>query len=99
MSKPPAQAQALRVAADRAPAADFANLPPPVSGPPDPGLPGLKALCFVARLHHVAADPAHLQHALGKSASETLTADDLLLAGRSLGLKLRRSRTPRTACP
>jgi subfamily B ATP-binding cassette protein HlyB/CyaB len=56
-------------------------------------------LCFVARLHHVAADPVHLQHALGKPASEPLTVDDLLLAGRSLGLKLRRSRSSADRLP
>lgn len=99
MSNPPARAQALRVAADGATAADRVSLPLPVSRAPDPGLPGLKALCFVARLHHVAADPAHLQHALGKPASEPLTEDDLLLAGRSLGLKLRRSRTAKDRLP
>ena len=30
----------------------------------------LDALCLIARLHHVAAEPAALRHQLGNSASE-----------------------------
>jgi subfamily B ATP-binding cassette protein HlyB/CyaB len=53
----------------------------------------LPALCLVARLHQIAAEPAALRHALGKSASEVLTAHDLLLAARHLGLKAKSSRS------
>jgi subfamily B ATP-binding cassette protein HlyB/CyaB len=47
----------------------------------------LQALCLLARLHHLSADPASLHHQLGKSAHETVDTDDLLLAARQLGLK------------
>lgn len=60
---------------------------PPNAGPPDP----LVALCLLARLHHVAAEPAALRHQLGKSASEPIDTDDLRLAARAIGLKARRS--------
>ena len=53
----------------------------------------LEALCLVARLHHVAAEPAALRHQIGKTTSEALDADDLLLAASHLGLKAKRSRT------
>jgi subfamily B ATP-binding cassette protein HlyB/CyaB len=53
----------------------------------------LDALCLIARLHHVAADPAALLHQLGKVTRETVDIDDLLLAARQLGLKAKRSRT------
>ncbi len=49
----------------------------------------LRALCLVARLHHVAADPASLRHELGLSPGVPLTPDDLLLAARRLGLRAR----------
>jgi ATP-binding cassette, subfamily B, bacterial HlyB/CyaB len=51
----------------------------------------LPALCLIARLHHVAAEPASLRHALGKSASDELNVDDVLLAAGHLGLKAKRS--------
>jgi ATP-binding cassette, subfamily B, bacterial HlyB/CyaB len=53
----------------------------------------LPALCLVARLHHVAAEPAALRHALGKTPNDTLTTADLLLAAQHLGLKAKLSRT------
>ena len=62
---------------------------PPAPTPPS----SLQALCLIARLHHVAADPATLAHQLGWTASHRPDADDLLLAARHLGLKARRSRT------
>ena len=69
---------------------------PPSGGqcpvPPTPPA-ALQALAMVARLHHVAADPATLLHQLGKTASDTLGPDELLLAARALGLKARRSRS------
>lgn len=59
--------------------------------PPATGRDPLAALCLVARLHHVAAEPDSLRHALGRSASDPLEVVDLLLAARHLGLKARRS--------
>jgi subfamily B ATP-binding cassette protein HlyB/CyaB len=61
--------------------------PPPV---PDGAL---AALCAIARLHHVAADPATLAHQLGLSPSEAPSTDDLLRAARHLGLKAKLSRS------
>ena len=58
-----------------------------------PGHGALDALCLIARLHHIAADPAALRHQLGKAPSEAAGVDDLLLAARHLGLKAKRSRT------
>jgi ATP-binding cassette, subfamily B, bacterial HlyB/CyaB len=53
----------------------------------------LVALCMIARLHHVAADPVHVAHQLGWSASHEAGVDDLLLAAQHLGLKAKRTRT------
>ncbi|MBC7730319.1 MAG: type I secretion system permease/ATPase [Bacteriovorax sp.] len=50
-------------------------------------------MCLVARLHHIAADPAHLAHQLGWPASHEPDVDGLLLAALALGLKARRSRS------
>ncbi len=55
---------------------------------------GLQALCLIARLHHVAADPVTLAHQLGWSSTLRLDIDDLLIAARHLGLKAKRSRCP-----
>ncbi len=51
----------------------------------------MPALCLIARLHQVAAEPASLRHALGKTASDRLGTDDVLLAAKQLGLKARLS--------
>ena len=56
----------------------------------------LTALCLLARLHHVAADPAALLHQLAKGAHEAFSDRDLLLAARHLGLKAKPSRTSAT---
>ena len=53
----------------------------------------LAALCTVARLHHVAADPAHLAHQLGWPISHSPSTNDLLLAAKHLGLKAKLTRT------
>jgi len=45
---------------------------------------------MVARLHHIAADPAHLAHQLGWPPSHQPSRADLLLAARHLGLKAKR---------
>ncbi|MEQ1805433.1 MAG: type I secretion system permease/ATPase [Burkholderiaceae bacterium] len=47
----------------------------------------LAALCLVARLHHVAADPAQLCHALGWAPNHSPNSQDFLLAAKHLGLK------------
>lgn len=48
---------------------------------------GLSALCAIARLHQISADPDQLRHALGLSRSVTPSSNDLLLAAKHLGLK------------
>jgi ATP-binding cassette, subfamily B, bacterial HlyB/CyaB len=53
----------------------------------------LQALCLIARLHHIAAEPAHLAHQLGWPPSHAPSTDDLLLAAKHLGLKARLSRS------
>ena len=53
----------------------------------------LTALVIVARLHHVAADPAALRHQLGLPASAPVTSTELLLAARHLGLTARQTRS------
>jgi subfamily B ATP-binding cassette protein HlyB/CyaB len=54
---------------------------------------GLDALCLIARLHQVAADPAHLAHQLGWPPSHPPSPTDLLLAAKHLGLKAKLSRS------
>ncbi len=53
----------------------------------------LAMLCLLARLHHIAAEPASLAHLLGISPSEAVTHTDLLRAAKHLGLKSKISRT------
>ena len=53
----------------------------------------LQSLCVIARLHHIAAEPAHLAHQLGWTPSHVPAIDDLLLAAKHLGLKAKLSRT------
>ncbi|MEO8080327.1 MAG: type I secretion system permease/ATPase [Caldimonas sp.] len=57
------------------------------------GAAGLQALVLLARLHHIAADPETLAHALGKSSAEPVTLDDVLLAAKHLGLKAKLTRS------
>ena len=47
----------------------------------------LAALCLIARLHHVAAEPAQLCHALGWPPNHSPNSQDFLLAAKHLGLK------------
>lgn len=54
---------------------------------PDFPDPSLAALAVIARLHHVAADPAVLKHQLGLGGCDAVTQRDLLRAARGLGLK------------
>ncbi len=65
----------------------------PPAGGAIPSLAPLAALCAIARLHQVAADPATLAHQLGLSGNEPFQLDDLLQAAQHLGLKAKRSRT------
>jgi subfamily B ATP-binding cassette protein HlyB/CyaB len=53
----------------------------------------LAALCLLARLHQVAAEPAALRHALGRAPTEAVGTADLLLAAKHLGLKGKLSRS------
>jgi len=55
------------------------------------GVQALAAVCLIARLHHIAAEPAALMHHLGKGANEALDIDDLLLVLKQLGLKAKPS--------
>ncbi|WP_245951496.1 cysteine peptidase family C39 domain-containing protein, partial [Paracidovorax anthurii] len=63
------------------------------SAPEEANHAALQALCLIARLHQVAAEPATLAHQLGLSASDAVGVQDLLLAARLLGLKARRVRS------
>ncbi len=63
------------------------------AGKGDAPLAALAALCAIARLHQVAADPATLAHQLGLSGTEPFQLQDLLLAAKQLGLKAKCSRT------
>ena len=53
----------------------------------------MTALCVVARIHHIAADPEQLAHQLGWAPSHAPSLTDLLLAAKHLGLKAKRVRT------
>lgn len=53
--------------------------------------PGLVALVVIAQYHGIAANPEQLRHAAAMQ-GEQLEAGDLQIAGRSLGLKVRRVR-------
>ena len=77
---------AMRIGA----AQSVSNAPP--GSLPAPHVASLQALCLIARLHHVAADPATLAHQLGLSASDPVTAADLLRAAKHLGLKAKLSK-------
>ena len=52
----------------------------------------LRALCMLARLHQIAADPQTLAHQLGLQPSDPASVQDLLRAAKHLGLKARLSR-------
>ena len=59
----------------------------PESGECNSPIGALSALCLIARLHHVAADPRHLAHQLGWTDAHRPSTPDLLLAARHIGLK------------
>ncbi len=56
-------------------------------------LAALHAICAIARVHHIGADPAALAHRLGLQPSEGLKVDDMLRAAKHLGLKTKLSRS------
>ena len=70
-----------------------AHLPPTPASLPQPPQPW-KALCLLARLHHIAADPDALMHARGLSPHLPATDDELLGTAKDMGLKAKISRTP-----
>ncbi len=70
----------------------YVSVAPP-AGAAASSLALLAALCAIARLHQVAADPATLAHQLGLSGNEPFQLDDLLQAAQHLGLKAKRSKT------
>ena len=61
--------------------------------PHGPSGSSLAALCAIARLHQIAADPATLAHQLGLTPSAQPSTDDLLRAAKHLGLKAKLVRT------
>ncbi len=69
------------------------------ASPPLASLPGnnaaanLRALCLLARLHHISATPDLLAHELGLSPSAEASDTELLLAAKHIGLKAKLSRT------
>ena len=67
-----------------------AGAPPSSSAASTPQRSPLAALCVVARMHHIAADPEQLAHQLGWAPSHAPSVTDLLLAAKHLGLKAKR---------
>ncbi|MBN8504518.1 MAG: type I secretion system permease/ATPase [Burkholderiales bacterium] len=57
------------------------------------GFSELTALAVLARLHHIAAEPEALAHALGLTASQPLSPQDLLRAAQHIGLKAKRTQS------
>jgi hypothetical protein len=53
----------------------------------------LQALCLIARLHQIAADPEHLAHELCWPHGDQPSSADLVLTARHLGLKAKLSRS------
>jgi subfamily B ATP-binding cassette protein HlyB/CyaB len=65
---------------------------PPVPTPAQPPQPW-QALCLLARLHHIAADPDTVMHQRGLTANSPASDAELLGAAKDLGLKAKISRT------
>ena len=75
-----------------------APAPPPHPDPQATGSqptrhPALEALCTLARLHQVAADPGTLAHQLAITRGASVSCDTLLQAAHHLGLQAKRVRT------
>ena len=75
------------------PALQIAAPQPPAQSPAPAPNPALAALCAIARLHQVAADPATLAHQLGLAPLDPVSTQDLLRAAKHIGLKAKRSKT------
>jgi subfamily B ATP-binding cassette protein HlyB/CyaB len=90
MSPPKTARSDARDPTDFTPSPRAAVQIPAIDVPPNGGL---RALCLIARLHHIAADPATVAHQLGWSSSHQIDLDDLLIAARHIGLKAKRSRS------
>jgi ATP-binding cassette, subfamily B, bacterial HlyB/CyaB len=52
---------------------------------------GLASLVIIARLHTIAADPQQIRHQSGHSTQHPFNEEDIVLAGRALGLKCKAS--------
>ena len=63
------------------------------TSPPQATNDPLLALCFVARVHQVAAEPVSLRHAMGLAPAEPLGSHHLVMAARHIGLKAKVVRT------
>jgi len=73
------------------------------AGAPDPQDAGVGALVLIARFHSIGASYEQIVHDSG-SGQGTLTAEEIELSARKLGLKTRRvvvaaNRLPQTPCP
>ncbi|MFY9511411.1 MAG: type I secretion system permease/ATPase [Rubrivivax sp.] len=62
---------------------------PPAATSAAPSGGALDALCLLARLHQIAAEPAQLRHALGLGSSEAVSIEQALMAARQLGLQVK----------
>ncbi len=71
---------------------------PPERPSPEP-CAALLALCTIARLHQIAADPQTLAHQLGHAPGAPLTTGELLRAAQHLGLKAKHIRTSADRLP
>jgi ATP-binding cassette, subfamily B, bacterial HlyB/CyaB len=60
---------------------------------PSPTLTPLVALCNIARIHQVAADPATLAHQLGIASTDTIGTTELLRTAQHLGLKAKHTQS------
>jgi len=87
MQSSPTPGSAEATVADAAPTPS--SQPATSSQPPQPW----KALCLLARLHHIAADPESVMHERGLTASTPASDAELLGAAKQLGLQAKISRT------
>jgi subfamily B ATP-binding cassette protein HlyB/CyaB len=53
----------------------------------------LAALCNIARIHQIAADPATLAHQMGIPSTDTVSTTELLRAAKYLGLKAKQTQS------
>lgn len=82
------------VSAEEAASPIESTTPEAGAGPSRSDLHGaLQALAVLARLHHVAAEPHALRHALGLGENDPVSRDNLLLAAKHIGLKAKSTRS------